>query len=85
MGQGHPCACRLLADHPHGSWSQVSPQLGRRPGREPGTPFPRPTPTSQGVLGWRPADPLTPLAPPSSAHRGGGQLWQVVTRRALAH
>ena len=68
QGRGHPCACCSLANPPHGSWSQVSPPLGRRPGRELGTPFPHPTPTTpQGVSGWRPADPLTPLTPPSLA------------------
>lgn len=51
-GRGHPCACRSLANHPHGSWSQVSLQLGRHPGQEPGTPFPHPTYASpQGILG----------------------------------
>ena len=81
MGQGHPCACRLLTDHPHGSWSQVSPQLGRRPGRGLSAPHPH----SSRRLGVASCGSLDPAGPASLGAPGGGQLWQVVTRRALAH
>lgn len=41
-GRRHPRARHSLANHPHGSWSQVFLQLGRRPGQEPGAPLSAP-------------------------------------------